>query len=196
MPKAAALAALLPLAATALASSSPGPKPAAVEPTVSSIASDYPKFRLITPQPVFVDMRLAVMCAPPSKAQVDSTRTQYGPHANAAIKVYMNDLAAEAFSAGGKAYPVGAVVVKEKQFMSTRGAADSPSTDPSHGVGGMVKRAAGFDAAHGDWEYFYFEDPAHIESGAISTCTGCHASAKATDYVFGSWQKSPGAPDH
>jgi hypothetical protein len=77
--------------------------------------------------------------------------------------------------------------------MRTRGAPDSPSADPSHGVGGMVKRAAGFDPAHGDWEYFYFEDPAHIESGAIATCTGCHASARATDYVFGSWR--PSAPD-
>jgi hypothetical protein len=56
----------------------------------------------------------------------------------------------------------------------------------------MVKRSSGYDAKHGDWEYFYFENPAKIESGRISSCVQCHDSAKKQDYVFGTWRKTGG----
>ena len=54
----------------------------------------------------------------------------------------------------------------------------------------MVKRAPGYDPEHGDWEYFYFEDPAKIEQGKIQSCVRCHAGAKATDHVFGTWERA------
>ncbi|MDB6068335.1 MAG: hypothetical protein JWR26_4543 [Pedosphaera sp.] len=57
-----------------------------------------------------------------------------------------------------------------------------------NGVGGMVKRAPGYDPAHGDWEYFYFDDAAKIQSGRIASCVGCHETAKGKDYVFGTWK--------
>ena len=77
----------------------------------------------------------------------------------------------------------------------------------------MIKRADGFDPAHGDWEYFcsahvpgLADDPAvaqsavaqvkpagKIESGRIASCVQCHEAAKRTDYVFGTWA-DPGNP--
>jgi len=67
--------------------------------------------------------------------------------------------------------------------------------DPHHfevkttpdGVGGMIKRALGYDPEHGDWEYFFYEDPAKIDSGKLGNCIDCHQNASARDYVFGSW---------
>ena len=58
----------------------------------------------------------------------------------------------------------------------------------SNGVGGMIKRAPGYDPAHGDWEYFYFEKPEKIERGRIATCVKCHAYAHTTDHVYGTWR--------
>jgi hypothetical protein len=102
----------------------------------------------------------------------------------------MNELAAEAFAAKVAPYPVGAVIVKEKHFLSYRGADGKTVNQPVSGVGGMVKRASGYDAQDGDWEYFYFEDAAKIEHGPIESCANCHASTKTVDHVFGSWQLS------
>lgn len=92
----------------------------------------------------------------------------------------MNDLAATAFRSGSNAYPVGAVVVKQKHKHYGK--------DVS-GVGGMVKRSTGYDPQHGDWEYFYFEDPQKIESGRLASCVQCHDAAKQGDHVFGTWDK-------
>lgn len=101
----------------------------------------------------------------------------------------MNEQAAETFGKPQPAYPVGAIVVKEKHRSSgatTRAdrssAVDSFTVD---GVGGMIKRPPGYDPAHGDWEYFYFEDPRHIEAGRMASCVQCHAAAADRDHVFG-----------
>ncbi len=51
-----------------------------------------------------------------------------------------------------------------------------------------MKRSAGYDPEHGDWEYFYFEDRKKIESGPIASCIQCRSSAQAHDYVFGNWR--------
>ena len=161
-------------------------RPPAAEPTLASIASGYTRFRLLTPRPVPVDPQLALLCAPAAPGRARAATEVHGPHAGATIRVFMNALAAKAFAANADSYPVGSVVVKEK--LADGGREPLRAT----GVGGMVKRAAGYDAAHGDWEYFYFEQPARIESGAIASCAGCHASARAKDHVFGNWRASAG----
>src|SRR5437667_9992461 len=128
-----------------------------------------------------------MLCRGASKEVVDAARIKFGPHANTGIVIYMNKLAGEAFSTNASVFPVGSVVVKQK---SIRGYFDNEGKrirDSDTGVGGMVKRAAGYDPKHGDWEYFYFEDARKIESGRISSCVRCHESAKSKDYVFGTW---------
>ena len=101
--------------------------------------------------------------------------------------IYMNDDAAVgAFERSAAAYPVGSVVVKEKRAQPPM--ADS-APEAHDGVGGMIKRPAGYDPQHGDWEYFYFETPDAIETGRIASCVQCHAGAASSDFVFGSWAR-------
>jgi hypothetical protein len=151
------------------------------EPSISTIANDYLTLEKVTSIPVRVDYEIAVSCVALPKA-ADAARARSGPHAFSTIVIYMNDLAAAAFRSRAATYPVGAVVVKQKHKQY--------EADVS-GVGGMVKRPRGYDSRHGDWEYFYFEDPKRIESGRIATCVQCHDGARDSDRVFGSWL--PGA---
>jgi len=158
----------------------------APHPTIADIVKSYGSYQSVTAQPVFVDPAMLLSCVGASQAQVDAARAKFGPHANAAISIYMNDAAATAFYKQGS-YPVGAVVVKCKKLLGYRGQSGTWHSEIENGVGGMVKREAGYDSAHGNWEYFYFEDPSHVESGRITSCVQCHDSAKKSDYVFGSW---------
>jgi hypothetical protein len=161
---------------------------AAEPPDVRRVAETYRGLKPMTREPVLVDPGLAMLCGPVTPVQADAARKASGPHAQAAVSIFMNDLAAGAFGKPNPAYPVGSVIVKEKKAVgyrpATRPHEASQSTD---GVGGMIKRPAGYDAAHGDWEYFYFDDPARIESGRISSCVQCHSGAANRDYVFGGW---------
>jgi len=151
---------------------------------------------MVTPEAVFVNPELAMLCRGASQADVERARKMQGPHAHTRIRVFMSTGAAEAFKLRQKdeppsaaAYPVGSIVVKEKKgesYFVGRGTERSKTDD---GVGGMIKRERGYDPEHGDWEYFYFEDPAKVESGRIVSCVACHAGAAATDYVFGNWAK-------
>lgn len=159
-----------------------------LQPVISDLALSYQSLKKLTDGGVSVNPDLAASCVGISQTQLESAQKTYGPHANCFINIFMNDVAAEAFRTHANAYPVGSVVVKEKHAGSHR----SPGIghmvrDQLNGVGGMVKRPAGFDPEHGDWEYFYFEQPSKIESGRIASCVGCHSGARSTDYVFGSW---------
>jgi hypothetical protein len=82
------------------------------------------------------------------------------------------------------------VIVKQKAIHGYTDKNGKRVHDRNNGVGGMVKRPAGYDPKHGDWEYFYFDDATKIESGRISSCVQCHNSAKNKDYVFGTWSKA------
>jgi hypothetical protein len=121
---------------------------------------------------------------------VKQAEKSHGPHAYAHIQIYMNPSAATAFEQHKGAYPPGAAIIKEKAFGGYQEDFSSTAPRPKEGVGGMIKRAPGYDPAHGDWEYFYCEYPAKIETGKISSCVSCHAGAATTDYVFGSWATS------
>jgi hypothetical protein len=164
--------------------------------SADAVARDYAKLTLVTPEAVFVNPELAMFCRGASQEYVERARKTQGPHAHTQIRVFMSLAAAEAFKLRQKdeaqpaaAYPVGSIVVKEKKgafYFVGRGEERSKTHD---GVGGMIKREKGYDPEHGDWEYFYFEDAAKVESGRIASCVACHAGAAATDYVFGSWAK-------
>ena len=70
--------------------------------------------------------------------------------------------------------PLGSVIVEEK--LNDKQAVTF--------IGGMIKRAAGFDPANGDWEYCYFDDKAGFSQGKLANCAGCHAKAGESDFVF------------
>ncbi|MDB6133252.1 MAG: hypothetical protein JWM59_1495 [Verrucomicrobiales bacterium] len=149
-------------------------------PTVAEIAASYDNgYIKVTDKAVYVNYELAIQCITVSEDQIQAARIVKGPHARSLIHIYMNESAFKAFPKKGSLYPVGSVIVKHKLL--------SGSGNAAVGVGGMVKRAAGFDPDHGDWEYFYFEDKSKIESGRLETCVQCHGKAVGTDYVFGTW---------
>lgn len=114
------------------------------------------------------------------------------PRANHAIRVYMNDLAAKAYRTSAATYPVGSVIVKEK--LAAGGAAGKAPTDAGWqhvGVGGMIKRTAGYDPDGDNWEYFCAKDTSRkVESGRIANCALCHAGEATRDHVFGGWTVS------
>lgn len=167
------------------------PAPTAVvtdtpQPTIAAIAAEYSSYRRMTGADVVVNPELSTLCIGVSRHHVERARKTKGPHAHSAIRVFMNDSAAQTFTRGSGVYAPGAVIAKQKTLLATRDA--QPATRAiQNGVGGMVKRAPGFDPAHGDWEYFYFDDATKIESGRIVSCRACHEDAKKTDYVFGTW---------
>jgi len=162
------------------------------KPSVAEIAAGYTNFQRITKSVVYVNPELAMLCRGATKEEVDAARVRFGPHANTGILIYMNKLAADSFTTNASTFPIGSVIVKRKQIHGYTSKAGKRVYEADTGVGGMVKRSAGFDPEHGDWEYFYFEDTRRIESGRITSCVQCHSSAKAKDYVFGTWRKTGG----
>jgi Cytochrome P460 len=159
-------------------------------PSVEVVAATYRGLRSMTKEPVLVDPQLAMLCRGASQADVDEAKKAHGPHAHTAVRIFMNDLAASAFEGKRASYPAGSVIVKEKRALPIVGSTE-PRDEAAHhdGVGGMIKRPPGFDAAHGDWEYFYFHDASKVEKGAIASCVGCHDRAASADHVFGHWAR-------
>lgn len=186
-PRAAVAAAILVSLIGGCSERSATPNKTEAPAAIADIATAYTSYQKVTDEEVRVSPQLATLCdAPPAQQWVETFRRS--PHANAAILVYMNEPAAQVFSRGNNVYPVGSVIVKEKRIMDFSG---KKSASAGNGVGGMVKRAAGYDPAHGDWEYFYFEDRSNIQAGRIQSCVQCHEGAKDKDYVFGTWRTTP-----
>lgn len=145
----------------------------------------------MTATPAFANPALAMLCVGVSESAVQAKKTQTGPHTHSSVSIFMSEDAAKTFLSGVPPYATGAVIVKQKHRLAYHLDGDfSKKVQPADGVGGMVKREPGYDPEHGDWEYFYFEDPSEIESGRIASCVECHRAAKNTDYVFGHWQSS------
>jgi hypothetical protein len=157
-------------------------------PTVSEIATGFTNYVKVTKEVAFVNFDLLLSCRGATQEEMDAARAKYGPHANAGVLIYMSKSAADAFGSNASAYPVGSVIVKQKTFGGHHGNDGKWIPGGGNGVGGMVKRPAGYDPTHGDWEYFYFEDPKKIDSGRIASCVQCHDSAKEKDHVFGTWR--------
>ena len=157
---------------------------------MSQIARIFTNYQQITKSVVYVNPELALLCRGASKEEVEAARLKFGPHANTGILIYMNDSAAKAFLTNGSAFPVGATIVKQKTIHGYMDKTGKRVHDANNGVGGMIKRPAGYDPEHGDWEYFYFEDPKKIETGRVTSCVQCHSGAKDKDYVFGTWHKA------
>lgn len=165
------------------------PRGAAVAPDdpddIERIAANYSALRSMTSEPFLVDADIARLCTAGTQAALDAARERSGPHALSAVRIYMSDAAAKEFVEINPRYPVGSVIVKQKVKWGP--ASDAHGSPSRNGVGGMIKRAPGYDPAHGDWEYFYFEEAAKIERGRIESCIRCHRRAADTDHVFGDW---------
>jgi hypothetical protein len=156
-------------------------------PLVSEIATNYLNFKKITKTEVAVSPQFAGLCRGFTPSEIAAMRER--ADASVGVFIYMNDEAADTFGRNAKLYPVGSVVVKQKRIQEKEYGMRELFHTGENGVGGMVKRSPGYDSAHGDWEYFYFDDPAKIQSGRIASCVQCHETAKGKDYVFGTWNR-------
>jgi hypothetical protein len=107
-----------------------------------------------------------------------------GPHFAGTVHYYANPEAARTLQQSGTEFPEGSVIVKEKLGLKAKPA----DPDPVLEIGGMVKRAKGFDPANGDWEYFFHDQSGKLTTGKLlANCAACHNSAVA-DHVFAAWR--------
>jgi hypothetical protein len=163
------------LVAAAVLTPATGEQPPTIDATTVFALRD--SLTLLTPKPRQVSRRLADLCAmlpPPGAA--DAERKRAGPHAQAFVNYYVSADGEAAMAAADGSFPVGTVIVKEKLEYADRAVT---------AVGGMVKRAPGFDPGNGDWEYFFAERGGDFAIGRIDSCAGCHARARSADFVFG-----------
>lgn len=132
------------------------------------------------PQPISVE--IFSLCRAPSAAEQAFVESEHGK--NLYLQDWLNPAAIRGRDA--KAFEAGAAIVKQKLATGADGKLAAIA------LGVMIKRERGFDAAHGDWEFGYWEESPGLKAGAAEAthCGGCHASAP-TDYVFldQSWRK-------
>jgi hypothetical protein len=118
---------------------------------------------------------------PPANAAGCATWFMASPHSDRYITVYVNALGRRTMlSREARHFPVGSILVKEKLRKAT-------DTTPEL-MTVMVKRPAGFDPAHGDWEYSVRDaDGRPTDAGRVQHCQSCHEGRKLSDYVFGDY---------
>jgi hypothetical protein len=161
------------------ASSNSAPESASAKPVVTreNAPTFYRDYQRLTTHPQLVAPLTGILCGLPGKAQLDKEKAMTGPHARTFVHYYANPEAAAAISAKPDSFPLGAVIVKEKL------AGGKTVTD----IGGMIKRAPGYDPANGDWEFFSRSASGEFTSGKTANCIDCHNNAPH-DHVFSVWK--------
>lgn len=144
--------------------------------TKDNAATFYQQFARLTKAPRMVPGRVMLLCRSPRPEDYEADRKRTGPHTSAMVHVYANPGAAAALAQKANDFPEGAVIVKEKL------GANKQATD----IGGMIKRARGYDPANGDWEYFYREASGQFTSGKLANCASCHNAAPKAQ-VYSAW---------
>lgn len=155
------------------APASPGTAPALAEP------AEFVTWPRVSEKPLAVRPELARSCIGDlyrDHARVHAEAIPGGPHHSIVVRVSPN--AAAAYREG-RPLPAGAVVIKEKYD-------NAQASGPLRAYGVMIKRAAGYDRAGGDWEYGFVtrDSTATVTRGRLKNCAGCHAAARKTDYLF------------
>jgi hypothetical protein len=149
------------------------------------VGFDFVSWPTATAEPIPVDFKAPEFCRAPITPGSDQAKA-HGPHFKPAIVVRVNPEAIDPFKSH-KSVPVGSTVVKEKH----------PSLDgkgPPQEYAAMIRREAGYDPAHGDWEYLYVVQgkPHVITRGKLGSCIDCHEGKKDQDYLFRTYL--PAAP--
>jgi hypothetical protein len=151
-------------------------------PARGAFGFDYATWPSVTDTPHQVSPAFLMFCRAPTADEVrqqEAAKKEHGPHAESAIVVRVNPIGLDRFKSGG-GVPVGTVVIKEKYYHYY------PGAEPS-AVAAMIKREAGYDPEHDDWEYAYEERSSgserKVERGKIASCIECHKAA-GIDYLF------------
>lgn len=146
---------------------------------LQTVLDTYRSFQPQTPEPVSVSSYIFGLCRLPTLPEEQFAASIHGD--GRYLRDWANIGAVEGIAArGAPPFPPGAVIVKEKYAGPQVTEADVVA------LGIMIKRQAGFNTAHGDWDYAYYE-PAlgMVQTAAQSAyCAECHAGAEATDFVY------------
>jgi hypothetical protein len=144
--------------------------------TKDSVSTFYRKFQRLTKKPHYVSPGIAFSCAGPTKEELQKETARTGPHFDTMVHLYVNPAAADSITAKEAEFPAGSVIVKEKIDFNKK----------ITGIGGMIKRAKGYDPANGDWEFFYYMPGGEFFTGKLANCIDCHNSG-TRDHVFSVW---------
>ena len=136
---------------------------------------DYRKMFRVNEQPMDMVEQTRAMCAPPLGS--------YGPHYDPGVVYYINEIARQGLKTYSekKPFPVGSIIVKEKQERRTEDSVQIIT------VMKKVQSGNGEDS----WEYKMYDTKKWAEidasvQGTIpgrKTCLDCHRRYKDNDYV-------------
>lgn len=147
----------------------------------------YRQWAKVNPQPQYLASKLDFLCAAPTQQML--AEDAKNPHLHNFMQCYVNPTGTEAMlHQKHPIFPVGSVIVKEKLPFVASGGQQTPQADFAHPalLTAMVKHAAGYDPAHGDWEFVVMDgNGKHVQArGHLANCQSCHAEKKRNDYVF------------
>ena len=148
--------------------------------SVAAAIADYQTWKRRTDQPVALAAEIFSLCRSPSLAEMGFLDSEHGVQQRLVLD-WLNPGAVTAYEHRDTLpFPVGAAIIKEKLVRETTG------TLALVARGVMIKRDPGFDPAHGDWEFAYWEPTAGLLTGAVESkhCGDCHLGAQPTDFVF------------
>lgn len=153
-------------------------------------AAERAKHVLVTKEPHQVIDPILTLCVAPTSPDVLNQRMKRGdnPHENYAIQVYVTENGRAMMESGRGIYPVGTVILKEKQLIQVKAANSNdaaPAVVQPQLFTGMLKREAGYNPECGDWEFFVVDGAAtKLQArGKIDSCSACHQEYKQTDFV-------------
>ena len=136
---------------------------------------DYRKMFRVNDKPVDMVEETRLMCAPPSMI--------YGPHYNPGVVYYINEVARQGIKtfSDNKLFPVGSIIVKEKQ---------ERRTDESVQIITVMKKVRS-GRSEDSWEYKMYDTKkwAEVDSSKQATrpynrtCIECHRRFENNDYV-------------
>jgi hypothetical protein len=139
---------------------------------------EYRKMFRVNDKPIDMVAETALMCAAPEMS--------YGPHYNPGVVYYINEIARRGIKtySDTKQFPVGSIIVKEKQESRTEGSVQIIT----------VMKKVRAKSSEDSWDYKMFDvrkweqvDPSSQQTAHIyyRSCIGCHRTYKSNDYVSG-----------
>ena len=140
-----------------------------------SDVKEYRKMFRVNEKPIDMVEETKIMCAPPSAV--------YGPHYNPGVVYYINEIAGQGLKTylEKKQFPVGSIIVKEKQERRTE--------DSVQIITVMKKAREG--SGEDSWDYKMYDVSKWVELDPskqkipflIHGCISCHRRYKDNDYV-------------
>lgn len=150
------------------------------EPTTLELVNDYKKWKKANPKPVLLSTSLDLLC----RGVMPEEREYYqkeSPHFDRYITVYVNPIGENSMMNGG-AFPVGSIIVKEKEAGITMLKPDGPVLLNTV----MIKREKGYNPECGDWQFAAIDGfTAKLNGdGKLESCMFCHKDQARKDFVY------------